>query len=281
MLKPLIAPALTTLALLAVPGAAFAQSAQCSMPGQLPRPEVEAPSAKEPKRVLPIGSYTLAISWSPQFCSTARGASSRLQCGGGNGRFGFTLHGLWPDGVGKEWPQYCRSTDLLPREVLRDNLCTTPSVQLLQHEWAKHGTCMTTKPELYFNLSRALYQSMRYPDMAALARRKTLTVGQFAEAFARANKGLRADMLRVTTVRGNWLSEIWLCMDKALEFTRCPAHQGGAPTSSYLRIEPGPNIPNARRPAAAPARPGSQPARKPGLILDLDPKVQPIANSAG
>ena len=142
------------LLLMLAPSAALAQSAQCRMPATLPRPKAEGPTAKEPKRVLPIGSYTLAISWTPQYCSTARDRGS-LQCGGRNGKFGFTLHGLWPDGVGKEWPQYCRPADLVPRDVVRDNLCATPSVQLIQHEWAKHGTCMTTKPELYFNLSRA------------------------------------------------------------------------------------------------------------------------------
>lgn len=279
MLKGLIA-----LALIAAPAAAVAQSARCAMPGQLTRPQVEGPSKAEPRRILPIGGYTLALGWSPQYCSTARGAASRLQCGGRNGRFGFTLHGLWPDGMDKAWPQYCRPADLLSRQVLRENLCATPSVQLLQHEWAKHGTCMTSRPELYFNLSRALYQSMRYPDMAALSRRKGLTVAQFADAFARANRGLRADMIRVTTVRGNWLSEVWLCMDKMLEFARCPVTKGGAPSISYLRIEPGPHIPNPRRPGAAPAWPKSRPARQPSLILDLDPTtvqpLEPLANSA-
>jgi ribonuclease T2 len=275
MLKAAVA-----IAALATPGVALAQSAQCNMPGQIARPEIEMPSAKEPQRALPIGSYTLALSWSPQYCSTARGTASRLQCGGRNGRFGFTLHGLWPDGVGKQWPQYCRPANLVPGEVLRQNLCATPSVQLLQHEWAKHGTCMATRPELYFDLSRAFYQSIGYPDMAALARRKTLTVGQFADAFARANQGLRADMIRVTTVRGKWLSEVWLCMDRALEFSRCPAHQGGAPISSNLRIEPGPVIVDVRRPAPTPQE-GSEPARTPGLILNLDPNVQPLGNEAG
>ncbi|EQB31825.1 ribonuclease T2 family protein [Sphingobium ummariense] len=273
------------LILLLAPGTALAQAAQCSLPAQLPRPEKEGPTAKEPRRILPIGSYTLAISWSPQYCSGARGNDDRFQCGGRNGRFGFTLHGLWPDGFGKEWPQYCRPADLVPRTVIRDNLCTTPSAQLIQHEWAKHGTCMTTRPELYFNLSRAFYQSLRFPDMKALARRKTLTVGQFADAFARANKGLKADMVRVTTTRGNWLSEVWLCMDRAMEFTRCPPHQGGASTISYLRIAPGPSIANPRPPAGAadrPApRPGNTPARRPGLRLDLDPNVQPLGNAAG
>ncbi|MCI4588505.1 ribonuclease T2 [Sphingobium sp. BYY-5] len=272
MLKPLIASAFA-LMLIAAPGVALAQSAQCRLPAQIERPKIEGPTAKEPKRVLPIGSYTLAISWSPQYCSTGPEQAS-LQCSGRSGKFGFTLHGLWPDGYGKEWPQYCRAADLVPREVIRQNLCNTPSVQLIQHEWSKHGTCMATKPELYFNLSRAFYQSLRYPDMAALARRKTLTVGQFADAFARANKGLKAEMMRVTTTRGNWLSEVWLCMDRALEFTRCPGHQGGAPDSAYLRIKPGPNIPNPRRSPAAPV-----PVRQPGLLLDLDPNAQPLTGS--
>lgn len=258
------------LALIAAPASALAQAAQCSLPGSIPRPQAEGPSEKEPKRVLPIGSYTLALSWSPQYCSKARGGGSDFQCGGKR-RFGFVLHGLWPDGYGKQWPQYCRPADLVPRQVVRDTLCTTPSVQLIQHEWAKHGTCMTTKPDLYFNLSRAFYQSMRYPDMAALARRETLTVGQFADAFARANKGLRADMLRVTTTRTGWLDEVWLCMDRAMDFARCPAHQGGAPHSAALRIAPGP-VMAARR--AAPKRPVA-PARRPGLILDLDPDARP------
>ena len=273
---------LALVALIAMPGTALAQSAQCSPPAQIARPDLEGPTAKEPKRTLPIGSYTLALSWSPQYCSTAKGGRSAIQCGGRNGRFGFTLHGLWPDGFGKEWPQYCRAANLVPRQVIRQNLCATPSVQLIQHEWAKHGTCMTTRPERYFNRSRALYQSIRYPDMGALARTKSLTVGQFAQAFARANRGLKPDMLRVTTTRGNWLSEVWLCMDRAMEFTRCPAHQGGAAVASYVRIEPGPNIPNPRRSAIqAGTGAASAAARKPGSILDLDPNVQSLGNSAG
>ena len=118
--------------------------------------------------------------------------------------------------------------------------------------------------------------------MTALAATKNLTVGKFAEAFARANKGLRADMLRVTTTRGNWLSEVWLCMDRAMAFTRCPAHQGGAAPASLLRIGPGPRIAYSRPAISVPwqAKPAVTPARKPGLILDLDPNVQPLSNAS-
>ncbi|WP_028055801.1 ribonuclease T2 family protein [Sphingobium bisphenolivorans] len=227
---------LLLLLLPAFPGTAAAQAVQCRLPTSIPRPRPDLPTEREPRRFLPTGGYTLALSWSPQYCAGARAAADSFQCGGRGGRFGFTLHGLWPDGSGKRWPQYCRSTDLVPPAVIRQNLCATPSAQLIQHEWAKHGSCMTTKPELYFNLARTLYGSIRYPDMAALARRKALTVGQFAKAFAAANQGMRPDMLRVMTTRDNRLSEVALCMNRAMEFARCPAHQRGAANGSALRI---------------------------------------------
>lgn len=249
-----------------LPVVALAQSAQCTIPAQIVRPRPDLPSAGQPRRMLPIGSYTLALSWSPNFCSD-NPRNAAFQCSGKNGRFGFTLHGLWPDGVGSDWPQYCRATDLLPRKVIRDTLCVMPSVQLIQHEWAKHGTCMTSRPELYFDLSRALYSQIRYPDMAALSRRTALTVGDFAKAFAAANRGISADMLKVRTTRDGWLEEVWLCMDKALDYTRCPRPQGRGANAARLRINPGPRIGSPVPPKA--------PARKPGLILNLDPNAQP------
>ena len=257
---------LLALLLLAAPAPALAQAAYCSIPQQVPRPRIELPPSNEPRRLLPIAGYTLALSWSPQYCATARGGDSAFQCGERNGKFGFVLHGLWPEGSGRDWPQYCRAADLLPRQVIRQNLCATPSVQLLQHEWAKHGSCMTTRPELYFNLARALYEGIRYPDMAQLARRDTLTVKQFTAAFARANKGLSPGMIRVKTARGGWLSEVSLCMDRAMDYARCPASQRGAPEAARLRIRPGPNILPPKARAAQP--------RRPALKLDLDPNAQ-------
>ncbi|EZP73313.1 Ribonuclease T2 family protein [Sphingomonas paucimobilis] len=257
---------LLALLLLAMPVPALAQAAYCSIPQQVPRPRPEPPPKGEPRRLIPAAGYTLALSWSPQYCATARGADSALQCSGRNGRFGFVLHGLWPEGKGRDWPQYCRPADLLPRQIIRQNLCTTPSAQLLQHEWAKHGTCMTTRPELYFNLARAFHDAIHYPNMTLLTRRKSLTVGQFAAEFARANKGLKADMIRVRTTRGDWLSEVWLCMDRAMEYARCPAHQRGAPAGARLRIQPGPNI--------LPVRSRAAPAPRPSLKLDLDPNAR-------
>lgn len=215
---------------------AQAQALHCSLNGAVARPRADLASASQPARVVPIGGYTLAITWSPQYCRDhARDPGARFQCGSAN-RFGFTLHGLWPDGIGAEWPQYCRRTTLLPAKLIRGMMCTTPSAQLIQHEWAKHGTCMAgTSPAQYFARSRGLYAQLRFPDMAALSR-GPLTAGRFAAAMARANPGVDADMMRVTATRGGWLDEVWLCLDRRFRHARCAAHAGGAAPGSALKI---------------------------------------------
>lgn len=221
---------------LALPASAGAQAYQCAVPSSIDRPRPDLPNDRQPRRQLPIGSYTLAISWAPQYCREhGRDVSARFQCASGN-RFGFTLHGLWPDGVGKQWPQYCKSTPLLSRSVIRRNICATPSAQLLQHEWAKHGTCMAGyRPERYFARSTALYARLRYPDMDALSR-TSLTASDLADAVAKANPGLGTDMMRITADRQGWLDEIWICLDTAFRYRRCPAHQGGVAPTTRIKI---------------------------------------------
>lgn len=219
--------------LMLVPAAAQAQAPSCSVPVTVERPHLDRASADQPQRLLPIGSYTLALSWNPQACRTR--ADDAFQCGGGN-RFGFVLHGLWPDGLGKEWPQYCRAAPLLPDAVIRRNLCATPSAQLLQHEWAKHGTCMPgARPADYFARSTGLYERLRYPDMEALSRR-SLTAGALAAAVAQTNPGLPASAVRVTTTRDGWLDELWLCLDRRFRYDRCRADSGGVSAGTAVRI---------------------------------------------
>jgi ribonuclease T2 len=223
-------------ATMVLPAMAHAQAYQCSTPAAVERVRPDLPSDSQPKRIVPIGSYTLAISWTPQYCrDNGDRAGAQFQCGTGN-RFGFTLHGLWPDGVGKDWPQYCRAAEFVPPPVIRAHLCTTPSAQLLQHEWAKHGTCMPGyRPATYFNQSARLYGKLRYPDMDALSR-APLTAGRFAVAMAAANPGLKADMMRVTATKQGWLDEVWICLDRRFRYRRCPVHQGGLSPSAALQI---------------------------------------------
>lgn len=218
-----------------VPGIAQAQALQCAVPATIAVPRPDLPTAEQPQRKLPTGGYTLALTWAPEYCRNNRfDDSARFQCASGN-RFGFTLHGLWPDGEGKDWPQYCGAAQLLDRATIARNLCATPSAQLQQHEWAKHGTCMSATPAAYFGQSTRLYARLRYPDMNALSRRP-LTAGQLAQALASANPGLSAGMMRITARKAGWLDEVWLCLDKRLKYATCPVHQGGVDPRSRLKI---------------------------------------------
>lgn len=218
-----------------LPGAALAQAEMCVVPRKVERPLPELPSAREPRRVLPISSYTLALTWGPGFCRAhGDGPGKAFQCGGSN-RFGFTLHGLWPDAAGRTWPQYCTATPILPPALIRKTMCATPSEQLIQHEWAKHGTCMQTTPAAYFQRSTGLYHAIRYPDMEALSR-GDLTVGAFKQAFAAKNRAIPVQAIRVTTTRDGWLDELWLCLDTRFRYHRCEAGTGGAADGTPLKI---------------------------------------------
>jgi len=225
-------PLLALVALLS--GTACAKKQTCEIPADLPRPMLEGPTASEPRRLLPIGGYTLALSWTPEHCaSRMTNPRDQFQCDGKAGTFGFTLHGLWPDGEGDQWPQYCSPARLVPDAVIRAHLCSTPSVQLIQHEWEKHGTCMAKRPADFFAKSGALFAALRFPEMKSY-RGKTLSAAAFKQAFATANQGMRADQIKLK-VRDGWLEEVWLCLDRKLERTACRA-RGSGPAVEMINI---------------------------------------------
>lgn len=159
----------------------------------------------------------------------------RLQCSGEIGDFGFVLHGLWPEAKGPNYPQYCRSVGVMSRKVVAENICMTPSVQLLQHEWAKHGSCMARKPETYFGAAKLLFGAIEFPDMDRLSR-KPLSAAGLAGAFAEINEGLPANAIRVKTNNRGWLQEMRICLGKDMKPRRCPAFIPGAPDKAEVKI---------------------------------------------
>jgi len=222
-------------ALMLSPGVAQAQALSCAVPDVIPVPRPRAP---EPARLMPTVRHTLALSWSPQFCR-GKGHDTSFQCGP-SVRFGFILHGLWPEGADGAWPQYCRSPGTVPPRVVREMLCTSPSPDLMQNEWARHGTCGWKEPAEYFATGRRLFQTLRFPDMPALSRRDDLTVERFKTIFTRLNArvpGLTPDGIRVRLAPGGWLEEVWLCLDRRLAQDACPADQrGDAADRQRIRI---------------------------------------------
>ncbi|QJU58101.1 ribonuclease T [Sphingomonas sp. AP4-R1] len=218
-MKMLTAAALAAAILPLAPAVA---APMCNLPQRLSAPEEEGPSAREPQRVMPIGGYTLAMIWLAENCRKggSSGAGS-LDCRAGAGKGGFVLHGLWPDGVGKDWPQWCAPARPLAPATLRAHYCTTPSTQLAQHEWTKHGTCMPGyDAERYFAEARSLFAGVRMPNLRALSYRAP-SRQDVQTAFAAANRGMTADMVRLNVNKQGWLEEIWVCLDRNRRWTAC------------------------------------------------------------
>jgi ribonuclease T2 len=229
------AAALAALALALEPGAAHAQAYQC----RVPTTPVSVPAVPRdgPMRQVPITGYTLALSWSPEYCRASRGRpADARQCSGRSGRFGFVVHGLWPEGRGANWPQWCPARHpLSPRELAR-NLCMTPSEALLAHEWAKHGACMAQRPERYFATARALWNGLRWPDFDRLSRLEGLTAGRVREEFSQANREWEPAYVGLVLNERGWLQELRLCYGRDFAPAACDARRFGPADSAPVRI---------------------------------------------
>jgi ribonuclease T2 len=221
---------LAAAALLLTPAALAAQP--------LPRPHPELPSDDQPARKTATTGYTLSLIWTPEHCHARRSENTNDSECAGPSSSRFMLHGLWPDGDGaNRWPQYCRPVAILSDAELRTGYGATPSAQLLQHEWSKHGSCMTDSASAYFADEGRAFASIRYPDMRALSRRHDLTVTDFQASFAAANPGMRANMLRLNVNKHGWLEEVWICLGLNKQPRPCPAFAGGAKPGEPVRIQ--------------------------------------------
>lgn len=207
---------------------AVTATAACTVPPNLTPAPVQA---QEESRVLPVTKLVLAYYWWPQECRRADAAATP-GCSAG---FGFKVHGLWPDGAGKTYPQFCRAPTPLDLVEVRRNYCMTPSTTLLQHEWAKHGTCDWASAAAYFADARTIASAIRLPDIAA---NNAMTAGKIRDAFVAANPAIPRGGLFIATDKNQWLTEVRVCLDLAEQPVPCEAGDIGAPDPVPVRVWP-------------------------------------------
>lgn len=218
-----------------------AQAWQCQAPAKISRPLLELAPRGEIRRT-PVAGYVLALSWSPEFCRTRlNDPAEKLQCGGTIGDFGFVLHGLWPQARGGGYPAWCRAEGLLSRPNVSANICLAPSAQLLQHQWAKHGSCMARRPETYFGAAKLMFEAIEFPEMDRLSRQqkkdgRPLTAAGLAEAFATYNEGLPAEAIKVQLNERGWLDEVRICLARNFRPQRCSRTVEGVSDKAVVKI---------------------------------------------
>ncbi|WP_379922867.1 ribonuclease T [Erythrobacter sp. R86502] len=218
---------------LILPGAASAQAYQCRMPQIASVPKVMPDG---PRRQMPINGYTLALSWSPEFCKPRSDQPSHaLQCSGRNGSFGLVVHGLWPES-GQSWPQWCEARTALTPAVMRANMCLSPSERLIARQWAKHGSCMVKRPASYLKVIRILRGGLRLPDYDRISREDALTAGRVRAALVDANPGWREEAIGVKLNARGWLEEIRLCYSQTFRPARCTPSRYGARDDAPVKI---------------------------------------------
>lgn len=214
---------------------ALAQAYQCRVPPQVTLPGPARPDG--PTVRAPIGGYVLAVSWSPEYCRGGRASDpANMQCNGRNGRFGFVLHGLWPEAAKGPPPQWCALEPRPREEDYRAQLCRTPVPWLIEHEWAKHGSCMARSPAGYYKVAGILWDSLRFPDADGLSRREGLTAGDLRRAFALNNRGWKKEAVGVLASNGGWLRELYLCYGKDFMPRTCPKRNFGPGDAAPLKI---------------------------------------------
>ncbi len=160
--------------------------------------------------------YLLSLSWAPGFCATPAGRTNTRQCGP-QASYGFVVHGLWPQYADGRWPQCCQPVSPLKSSPAVDQASRVMiGAKLRQHEWDKHGACVTSRQDEYFDrINRAVSALGLAPDVP----------------------GGGGGRIRITDLKRHWpvppqsisvqckgrkLAEVHICLDKALSPLPCP-----------------------------------------------------------
>jgi len=168
-------------------------------------------------------SYVLAISNSYAFCAkNGEKKYNKLQCM--DNKFGFVVHGLWGQGNTdnyKKHPRNCVDAPPIDINTLRKHLCIMPSVELMQKEWEKHGTCDFKTPEKYLDEVQDLYSALKLPSREYLIMYEK-SPKKIKEYIIKHNKakGLTRSAIKVISKKGI-VTEVHICYDKKFNYTSC------------------------------------------------------------
>ena len=115
------------------------------------------------KKAASFDYYLLTMSWAPQFCATNPKGKSSSECDPKK-HYGFVVHGLWPQNNSGSYPHDCGSAQPVSQAIVQQMMPIMPDSGLIQHEWAKHGTCSGLSTQDYFDSIQKAFGNVKIPD---------------------------------------------------------------------------------------------------------------------
>jgi ribonuclease T2 len=177
--------------------------------------------------------YLLDLPWGPEFCHIKDVSS---QC---KPQRGFVVHGLWPQNNDGTWPVFC-SKETGPAGY-EPYLRITPDLQLLQHEWDKHGTCSAQGATRFFQMEIEASRRITVPDEFRNAGNSgkdiVLTPEWILRSFYFENPNLPPGSLSLSCQDGR-LTAVEACFDKDLHAIACKGLHSCQATALTLKNAP-------------------------------------------
>ena len=164
--------------------------------------------------------YLLTLSWAPQFCASNASARTSDECNPSK-HMGLVVHGLWPQYDNGKWPQNCASTPPVASATVNHMMPIMPGSGLIQHEWAKHGTCSGLSADQYFSAIEKFYNGLTVPsDFKQPTSGAQSSPSDIEQKFATANKAPQG-AFRVSCPQ-NEFSAVEICLTKDFQYQACP-----------------------------------------------------------
>jgi ribonuclease T2 len=162
--------------------------------------------------------YLFNLSWAPEFCAAHAGIVSSSECDSAH-HFGFVVHGLWPEKNDGSYPQNCVAASPVSQSTVQQMLPIMPDRGLIQHEWARHGTCSGLAAQDYFRqIQTAFHQLQIPPEYRNPTTAINASPAEIERKFAEANHA-PAGAFRVVCSRTDL--DVEICLTKDLQYRQC------------------------------------------------------------
>jgi ribonuclease T2 len=175
--------------------------------------------------------YLFSLSWAPNYCADHPSDHSS-ECSP-NLHTAFVVHGLWPQKVSGAPPESCAPARPVATQTVNRVTSIMPSRTLIQHEWAKHGTCSGLSADDYFSAIERSFHSLQIPEeYKSLSGEQEFDVRQIEQSFADVNHA-PVGAFRVSC-HANELLAVEACLTKDFQFQTCTQSVRECPARSVL-----------------------------------------------